>query len=52
MTRHSIYIGLLLAAMPGWALAAGPESSVADGAVKVTARIDREATAVVILKRV
>lgn len=46
MTHHTIYIGLLLAAMPGWALAAGPESTVADGAVKVTARIDREAAQV------
>jgi hypothetical protein len=46
MTCHSIYIGLLLAALPGWARAAGPESTVADGAVKVTARIDRGAAQV------
>jgi hypothetical protein len=46
MTGHAIYVGLLLAALPGWAAAAGPESSVADGALKVTARVDREAAQV------
>jgi hypothetical protein len=46
MTRHFIYSGLLLAALPGWAAAAGSESTVADGTVKVTARVDRESAQV------
>ena len=46
MKRHSIYICVLLAALPGWALAAGQESSVAEGAVKVTVQTDREAAQV------
>ncbi|MGD9631861.1 MAG: BatD family protein [Pirellulales bacterium] len=42
MAFRYLYIGMLLAVLPGLAAAAPPQSVVADGPVKVNARVDRE----------